>query len=150
MSGAAFADRLHAVTSIAGIAAGQGSCARDEPLAAVAYPGVARRLSAIYWRSQETALRHSILDLMLWQVECDDVATFVARAAEEEPAATSLAEPARDNARPSPQSHAIDVLVALGARGQPTLQRLYAGGAVRDSLAKASLARLSRTGFRRP
>lgn len=151
ITGSAFADRLHAVSSIAGIAAGQGSCSRGDAPSTIVYPGVVRRLASIYWRSQDVALRHSILDLMLWQVECDETAAFLARAAQQEPATQQPATASQDGgSRLSPQSHAIDVLVALGVRGKPTLELLHAGGAVRDSAARESLMRLSRNGFRRP
>lgn len=146
-----FAERLHAVGTIASIAIGQGDCVRGPAPSAVRYPGLVSRLAAIYRQSQDAALRHVILDRMLWQVECPEVVSFLVEAAEEAP--SERAAPAgvvHDEVRASTQSHAVDVLVALGPRGEPTLRRLHAQGTVRDSTARASLESLSRQGFRRP
>src|SRR5690606_33630506 len=81
LTGTTFAPRLHAASTITSIARGQGSCVSGPNQSAVVYPGLVRRLASIYRRSADASLRRSILNLMLFQVECDEYRKSALRAA---------------------------------------------------------------------
>lgn len=151
LSAPSFAARLHAVSTITSIASGEGTCARGPVPTVIKYPGLVDRLASIYQRSSDDALRHTILDRMLWQVECDKAAEFLAQVAGEEPAPSRGASGGIHDAMHSTrQSHAIDVLATLGPRGETVLRQLHGQSSVRDSTARAALDRLARRNFRRP
>ena len=151
LTGTTLEARLHAVYTITSIALGQGDCVGGPAPSAIKYPGLVSRLASIYRRSHDAALRHSILNKMLWQVECAEAVEFLTEAAEEAPAApTTSAGVFSDDIRRSTQSHAVSVLVTFGPHGEPALRRLHGQATVRDSSARASLEVLSRHGFRWP
>lgn len=150
LTGTSFDARLHAVSTITSIASGQGDCVSGQAAAVVKYPGLVDRLAAIYRRSSDEALRHAILDRMLWAVECDAAAAFLARVAEEESTAQRPSAAGIHDGRPSRPFHAVGILSALGPSGESELRRLHGGATVRDSAARASLDRLARRGFQRP
>lgn len=148
LTGATFDDRLHAVSTITSIGLGQGDCVRGPAPTTIKFPGLVSRLATIYRRSDDVTLRHVILDRMLWQAECEAATAFLTEAVEDAPSAPQPVGMS-DDLRSSPQSHAVDVLVAFGVRGEPALRRLHAQATVRDSSARANLEALSRRGFRR-
>jgi len=154
LTAATFNERLHAVTTIAGIAIGPGC---EDPRGAspppTRYPGIVRRLAGIYRQSQDPDLRHGIIEFMPMLAECAEVAAFLAAAAEEVPASPPPPPTGSvlvdDDLRGSVQSQAIGSLLRLGTRGEATLRRLHTQGTVREPVAKAALDRLARNGFRR-
>jgi hypothetical protein len=154
LTGATFADRLDAVTTITHIAGPQlgrqGQCVEAPAPSVIDCPGLVSRLAAIYRRSQDADLRRAIVDNMLWQVECSEAAAFLAGVAEEAPAERDPPFWVVDELRGSLQWEAIGVLGRLGPSGESTLRRLYAEGTVRDPSAKASLEALAQHGFRWP
>jgi hypothetical protein len=150
-----FDERLHATSTIAGVAIGPG-CEGDLglPPSEIRYPGIVKRLAGVYRQSHDLKLRHAILDRMPMLAECAEVAAFLAEAAAEVPPPSPPLSPNManwtDDLRGSLQSHAIGELLILGARGQATLRQLYAQGNVRESTAREGLEKLAREGFRRP
>jgi|SRR5688572_5577922 len=150
-----FNERLHAVTTIAGVAIGPGCDvvgAASPPQ--TRYPGIVRRLAGIYRQSQDLNLRHGIIEFMPMLAECDEIAVFLAAAAVELPP-PPLPTPTGsiivdDDLRGSLQTQAIGSLVRLGPRGEASLRRLHSQGTVREPVAKAALERLARNEFRRP
>ncbi len=151
LTGTTFRARQHAVSTITSIGIGQGNCVRGPAPTDVKYPGLVRRLASIFWRSQDTELRRSILALMLWQVECTDAVEFLAEVAQQAPSASEkYTGTVRDGVRVTLQADAVSILLNFGPRGEQVLRRLHSQGSVRDSSARASLDSLSRNGFRRP
>ena len=151
LTGTTFAVRLDAVSTINSIALGQGNCVGGPAPSVIKYPGLVSRLASIYRRSQDANLREAIVGKMLWQAECAEAVAFLAEAAEEAPSAPiTSAGVIYDGFRNTPQSDAVSILVAFGPRGESVLRRMHSQGTVRDSIARTSLERLSRHGFRRP
>ena len=151
LTGTTFAVRLDAVSTITSIAFGQGDCVGGPAPSVIKYPGLVSRLASIYRRSQDANLREAIIGKMLWQAECAEAVEFLAEAAEEAPPVpTAPVGFVYDGIRASPQALAVAILVSFGSHGEPTLRRMHSQGTVRDSIARTSLERLSRHGFRRP
>jgi len=151
LSGPTFAARLNAVSTISRIAIGQGDCIRGPVPTSIEYPGLVNSLASIYWRSRDASLRRAILRRMLWQVECAEAVKFLSEAATEAPPPSTASSGGwvRDGILATSQSDAVSLLVTFGPLGEPALRRLHAEGAVRDSLARAFLERLSRNDFHR-
>ena len=151
LTGTTFALRLHAASTITSIARGQGSCVSGPNQSAVVYPGLVRRLASIYRRSADASLRRSILNLMLFQVECDEAVAFLTEVAEGAPQ-VPVARPGVviDESLATPQSGAVSLLLEFGPLGESALRRLYSRGTVRDSFARASLEAFARNEFRLP
>lgn len=154
LTAASFNERLHAVTTIVGVAIGPSCEEAGGGPRQTRYPGIVRRLAGIYRQSQDPDLRHGIIEFMPMLAECAEVAGFLAAAAEEVPASPPPSPAGSvlvdDDLRGSVQSQAIGSLLRLGTRGEATLRRLHTQGTVREPLAKAALETLARNGFRRP
>lgn len=143
--------RFEAVSRIASISLGQGTCAGGLAPSAIRYPGVVSSLSSIYRRSQDDQLRREILAKMLWQAECAEAVEFLAEAASEIPEERApRGGIVVGHERGTSQSGAVSILVAFGPLGESALRHLYDQGSVRDSVARASLEILARNGFRWP
>lgn len=151
LTGTTFAMRLHAASTITSIARGQGSCVSGPEPSTIEYPGLVRRLASVYRRSEDASLRRSILNLMLFQVECDEAVAFLTEVAEGAPQGR-FARPGLviDESLATPQSGAVSLLLEFGPRGESALRRLHSQGTVRDSFARSSLESFARNGFRLP
>jgi hypothetical protein len=153
--GRSYPERVDAVTRIAGISIGPG-CAKGQTVLEAGIPdhGIVKRLAGIYRQSRDLRLRHDILELMPRQPGCDEVAAFLAEAADEAVPTIPLPEPepslVQVDYRGSLQSHAIEQLGTLGSSGEAALRRLHAEGRVAEPGARELLEALARQGFRNP
>ena len=156
LTGASFAERLDAVSTITSIALHEArdgaDCALGSAPSVIKFPGLVDRLASIYRQSQDRSLREAILHRMAFMVECAEAVAFLVSAAEEAPPAPPAPYYGvmTDNMRSPLQAHAIAVLSRFADLGENALRRLHGQGTVRDSTARVRLEALAGQGFRRP
>jgi len=111
-------------------------------------PGVVARLVRIYHQSTEPRVRTLIVDLMGLQAETREATAFLTEVAKEPAAPTPVAARPGDDLAEPVQRLAVQRLCDLGADGKRALRALRAEGSVKEPTARATLAKLARTGFR--
>lgn len=109
----------------------------------IVYTGVVRRLARVYGQVNDYWVREVIIRVMTEQAERQEAIAFL------EAVALELDSTRRDVGhnltRPA---YALTALTEMGSEGRAGLQRLHAGGGVRERMAHFVLDLMARDGFR--